>query len=166
MIRFVRFTVLIFAIASILAAPVMVQAQSTIDKPLENPADETRALALHKLLRCLVCQNQSISDSNAELARDLRVLVRQRIAAGDSDEATLAYIVDRYGDWVLLDPPVKASTYVLWFGPVVIFVLALFGVILFMRRSRIVPVPAATSLNPEEAEKLKKLLDDTQEGNT
>ena len=164
--RFARFIVLIFAIVSILVTPVLVQAQSTIDKPLENPVDETRALALHKLLRCLVCQNQSISDSNAELARDLRILVRQRIAAGDSDDETLAYIVDRYGDWVLLDPPVKSSTYVLWFGPVVIFLLALFGVFLFMRRSRIVPVATAASLNAEEEVKLKRLLDDTQEGNS
>jgi cytochrome c-type biogenesis protein CcmH len=144
-----------------LLSPVSVSlAQSTIDQPLANPADEKRALALHKLLRCLVCQNQSISDSNAELARDLRILVRQRIGAGDSDDETMAYIVDRYGDWVLLDPPVKATTYALWFGPIVIFVLALIGVIGFLRRSRSLPSKAVASLNAEEEARLKTLLDE------
>jgi cytochrome c-type biogenesis protein CcmH len=147
------------ALAELVLSPVAsVQAQSTIDKPLANKADEKRALALHKLLRCLVCQNQSISDSNAELARDLRILVRQRIGGGDSDDETIAYIVDRYGDWVLLDPPIKSSTWVLWFGPVAIFLLALIGVFLFMRRSRIQPAAAPASLNLEEEARLKELM--------
>jgi cytochrome c-type biogenesis protein CcmH len=156
--------VLLFAVCAIpaltLTPATETHAQSTIDKPLEDPADEARALALHKLLRCLVCQNQSISDSNAELARDLRVLVRQRIGSGDSDEETMAYIVDRYGDWVLLDPPVKSTTYVLWFGPVAIFLLALIGVVLFLRRSKIQPAKPAASLSTEEEAKLKSMLAD------
>ena len=143
-----------------LTAPTHVLAQSTIDKPLENPADEARALKLHKLLRCLVCQNQSISDSNAELAKDLRVLVRQRIGAGDSDDETIAYIVDRYGDWVLLDPPVKSTTWLLWFGPVVIFLLALIGVYMFMRQNRKQTSPAAAPLTADEEARLKSMLDD------
>ena len=164
MIPFRHLFVLLFVVCAISAltlTPVTEpNAQSTIDKPLENPADEARALALHKLLRCLVCQNQSISDSNAELARDLRMLVRQRIGSGDSDEETIAYIVDRYGDWVLLDPPVKSTTYVLWFGPVGIFLLALIGVILFLRRSRIQPATPVASLSTEEEAKLKSMLAD------
>ena len=156
--------VLVFALVAFALLPAVSFAQSTIDKPLENPADEARALDLHKLLRCLVCQNQSISDSNAELAKDLRVLVRQRIAAGDSDDEVIAYIVDRYGDWVLLDPPVKSTTWVLWFGPVAIFLVALVGVFMFMRRNRAQPARQAAALSDEEAAKLKALLDDKDEG--
>ncbi|MFC1673702.1 cytochrome c-type biogenesis protein, partial [Pseudomonadota bacterium] len=92
---------------------------------LKDPALETRAREVGKGLRCVVCQNQSIDDSNAELARDMRVLVRDRIVAGDSNEEVMAYMVDRYGDFVLLDPPFKASTYVLWIGPAIIAALGL-----------------------------------------
>ena len=99
-------------------------AQSTIDVPLEDPAKERRAKAIFKLLRCLVCQNQSIDDSNAGLARDLRVLVRQLLKTGDSDDQAIGYIVERYGDWVLLDPPFKATTVALWLGPLAMFLLA------------------------------------------
>ena len=74
-------------------------------------------------LRCLVCQNQSIDDSNADLARDLRVLVRQRLVAGDSDAEVLAFVTARYGDYVLLRPPVQPNTYALWFGPAAILVI-------------------------------------------
>jgi len=155
-----------FVFAAAVLAPISeVRAQSTIDKPLENPVDEKRALALHKLLRCLVCQNQSISDSNAELARDLRVLVRQRIGMGSTDEETIAYLVDRYGDWVLLDPPVKATTYVLWFGPAIMFVLALIGVIGFLRRNRTQPTIVPASLTVQEEARLKDLLDESGETN-
>ncbi|MDP7547845.1 MAG: cytochrome c-type biogenesis protein CcmH, partial [Alphaproteobacteria bacterium] len=84
-----------------------------VDPPLDDPVLEARARAIHKQLRCLVCQNQSIEDSNATLARDLRMLVRERITAGDSDEATIRFIVARYGDWVLLRPPMKVGTVLL-----------------------------------------------------
>jgi len=154
-----------FAVSLVaITSPTTTLAQSTIDQPLENPVDEARALSLHKLLRCLVCQNQSISDSNAELARDLRVLVRDRIATGETDEQVLAYIVDRYGDWVLLDPPVKSSTYVLWFGPAIMFLLALFGVFRFLRRSKIQPTATPTAaLNAEEEARLKSILTNQEE---
>lgn len=80
---------------------------------LKDPVLEKRARVISKRLRCLVCQNQSIDDSNAGLARDLRVLVRQRLTAGDSNRAVVEFVVARYGDFVLLRPPVKPTTYVL-----------------------------------------------------
>ena len=89
------------------------------DEILADADMEARARVLGKELRCLVCQNQSIEDSDASLARDLRVLLRQRIEAGDSDEAAVAWIVERYGDYVLLRPPLKAETLLLWAAPVV-----------------------------------------------
>ncbi len=84
---------------------------------LDDPVLEQRARAISKELRCLVCQNQSIDESDADLARDLRVIVRERLVAGDSDEEAIGFIVARYGDWVLLDPPFKPLTWALWLGP-------------------------------------------------
>jgi len=128
------------------------------DEPLADPEQETRARDLARELRCAVCQNQSIFDSNADLARDLRVLVRERIAAGDTDEEAKAYIVDRYGDFVLLKPPMKATTYALWFGPAVIFVLGASAVFLYYRHRRGQREIAA--LSDEERRRLEKLLTD------
>ena len=84
---------------------------------LADPALEARARALSQEIRCLVCQNQSIDESEADLARDLRLIVRERIAAGEDDAQVKAFLVERYGDFVLLDPPVKPKTWLLWFGP-------------------------------------------------
>jgi cytochrome c-type biogenesis protein CcmH len=84
---------------------------------LDDPGLELRARAISKELRCLVCQNQSIDESDADLARDLRIIVRERLVAGDSDEDVIGFVVARYGDWVLLDPPFKPLTWVLWMGP-------------------------------------------------
>jgi cytochrome c-type biogenesis protein CcmH len=95
------------------------------DEMLTDPALESRARVISKELRCPVCQNQSIDDSDADLAHDLRVLVRQRLKAGDSDEQVKQYIVNRYGDYVLLDPPFKSTTYALWFGPAFILLFAI-----------------------------------------
>ena len=103
---------------------------------LDDPALEARARDLSTVIRCLVCQNQSIDDSDAELAADLRVIVRERLTAGDSDQAVLDYLVDRYGDFVLLRPPFKPETYVLYFGPAVFLILALAGGALYFRRRR------------------------------
>jgi len=103
---------------------------------LKDPVLEKRARAISKGLRCVVCQNQSIDDSDAQLARDLRVLVRDRIVAGDSDQAVVDYVVSRYGNFVLLRPPVKAATLVLWFGPVVIALIGLLGLVMFFRRQK------------------------------
>jgi len=131
-----------------------------VDRPMEDPALEARARAIHKQLRCLVCQNQSIEDSNASLARDLRVLVRERISAGDSDEATIRYVVERYGDWVLLNPPVKAGTIILWAGPVIILLLAIIFIALWYRRRGGSTAGAVEPLSLDEQDRLKTLLDD------
>ena len=129
------------------------------EQPLGDPAQERRALALHKELRCLVCQNQSIAESNAELARDLRRLVRERIAAGDSDDEVRSYLVARYGDWVLLAPPVKQETWALWFGPALLLLVAGLGVVFWYRRSRARPAPAA-ALDADERRRLDAILND------
>lgn len=90
---------------------------------LPDPALETRAREISKDLRCLVCQNQSIDDSNAPLARDLRIIVRERLVKGDSNEQVLSYVTDRYGDFVLLKPPFKATTWALWLaGPLFLLI--------------------------------------------
>ena len=133
-----------------------------IDTPLEDPAEEARAQRLMEELRCLVCQNQSIRDSAAGLARDLRLVVRERIGAGDSDAEAMAYIVERYGDWVLLNPPFKLSTLGLWAGPFVLLALAGLGVLLLVRRRRRQPAPAAAPLDEREIAELADILDETE----
>jgi cytochrome c-type biogenesis protein CcmH len=113
---------------------------------------------------CLVCQNQSIDDSNADLARDLRVIVRQRLVAGDSNEEVFQYLVDRYGDYVLLTPPVRGATYVLWFGPIVILLIAGGALLLAARRGGGGKGGAAAEgLTAEEQARLSELLRDTPE---
>ncbi len=130
-----------------------------VDTPLDDPRQEARARAIHKQLRCLVCQNQSIEDSNASLARDLRILVRERIAAGDSDDAAIGYIVERYGDWVLLRPPIKAGTLVLWAAPAVFLILAIILIAVWYRRRNGPASKPVASLSAEEQVRLKDLLD-------
>jgi cytochrome c-type biogenesis protein CcmH len=127
---------------------------------LADPAQEARARALSQELRCLVCQNESIDDSNADLAHDLRVLLRQRIAAGDSDRQALDFIVSRYGDFVLLKPPVEPATYALWFGPVIVLALGALGGFVYLRR-RAAPA-AAPPLSSDERERLAQLLREDQ----
>jgi len=104
------------------------------DEQLADPVLEARAREISEGLRCLVCQNQSIDDSNATLARDLRILVRERLTAGDSDEAVRAYLVARYGDFILLKPPFAWRTLLLWITPFA--VLALGAVVALTRRQR------------------------------
>lgn len=121
---------------------------------LPDPAQEAQARALMKELRCLVCQNQSIEDSDADLARDLRHVVRERIAAGDSPEQVRDYLVQRYGDWVLLAPPLSAGTLLLW-GTPALAVLGGAGLIWWRGRNRRT-VPAA-ALSEDEARQLAAL---------
>jgi len=128
------------------------------DEMLDDPALEARAREISREIRCLVCQNQSIDDSNADLARDLRIIVRERLLAGDSDGEVRQYLVDRYGDFVLLEPPVKPATYLLWFGPVAIFAAAALGVVLYLRR-RQAPAAAPAPLSEAERRCLAALLD-------
>jgi len=130
------------------------------DEMLPDPALEARARALSAELRCVVCQNQSIDDSNAPLARDLRILLRERIAAGDTDEEVKRFLVERYGTFVLLKPPFDWSTLLLWLTPLI--VLAGAGAVLFRyatdwaRTAR--AQATASKLSPEEEEKLRALL--------
>jgi len=127
---------------------------------LPDPAQEARARALSQELRCQVCQNQSIDDSNAPLAADLRRLVRERILAGDRDAEILDFLVARYGDNVLLRPPVKPSTWPLWFGSAAVLLIAAVGLVLRFRRNAASPGPSAPPLEPEEERRLAALLDD------
>ena len=122
---------------------------------LKNPQLEMRARMLSKNIRCLVCQNQSIDDSNASLAKDLRRIVREQLVNGASDNEIFDFLVKRYGDFVLLKPPIKPTTYILWYGPLFLFIIGVFASILFLsRRKKILPEPPLTN---EEMEKLSKL---------
>ncbi len=127
------------------------------DEMLQDPVLEQRARDISQNLRCLVCQNQSIDDSNAGLARNLRIIVRERLVAGDSDEAVLQYVVDRYGDYVLLRPPVKPTTYALWYGPLAILLIAGAGLAIALKRRR--AAPDAPALTATEQARIKELLD-------
>ncbi|MCH7554701.1 MAG: cytochrome c-type biogenesis protein CcmH [Proteobacteria bacterium] len=127
---------------------------------LDDPVLEARARDIGKGLRCLVCQNQSIDDSNAPLAKDLRRLVRERLEAGESDQQVMDYIVARYGDYVLLKPPFKPITYALWLGPGLMLLVAGAGVVVFLRRqSRRAPT-AEAPLDDDERRRLASMLDD------
>ena len=132
------------------------------DEPLADAALEARARALHGELRCLVCQGQSIANSNAGLAQDMRAIVRERLVAGESDEQVRGFLVDRYGDFVLLDPPVKPETYALWFGPAAVFVAGAGLVYALLRRARAGASGARPEqpLSAEERRRLDALLDD------
>lgn len=123
---------------------------------LDDPALEARARTISKELRCLVCQNESIDDSAAPLARDLRILVRERLMAGDTDQQVLDHIVARYGEFVLLRPPVRPGTWLLWFGP---FAAALigFGVIVWrVKRRR--PAGVNPALSADEERRLRDIV--------
>jgi cytochrome c-type biogenesis protein CcmH len=109
------------------------------DEMLADPALEARAREISQGLRCVVCQNESIDESNADLAGDLRRLVRERLVAGDSDQQVVQFIVDRYGDFVLLRPPLKPATYPLWAAPIVILAIAATIIAMYLRRRRRAP---------------------------
>ena len=123
---------------------------------LQNPQLEKRARSLSQNIRCLVCQNQSIDDSNASLAKDLRKIVREQLVSGASDDEIYNFLIERYGDFVLLRPPVKATTYILWYGPLFIFFAGLLSSALFLiRRKRILP---EEPLSHSEKEELSRLI--------
>jgi cytochrome c-type biogenesis protein CcmH len=128
------------------------------DEVLSDAALEKRARNLSADLRCLVCQNQSIDDSDAPLAKDLRVLVRERLVAGDSDEKVMDYIVQRYGDFVLLKPPVNSHTLLLWLAPLLGLAAAI--AVIFRALRRQVPANVATPapLTPSEEQEIERLL--------
>ena len=126
------------------------------DEVLPDPALEARARTISSELRCMVCQNQSIDDSNADLARDLRLLVRKRLGDGDTDQQVLDYIVSRYGEFVLLKPRFTEKTLVLWGAPIVLFVVGGFALVVYARRR--VGKPTGKPLTPEEEAQLDNIL--------
>lgn len=128
------------------------------DEMLADPALEARARTLSAELRCMVCQNQSIDDSDAELARDLRILVRDRLKAGDSDEQVMNYIVSRYGEFVLLKPRVSLRNSLLWATPVLVLLIGAAVVLVMARRRRVLAETPA--LTPEERAALKRIVGD------
>jgi cytochrome c-type biogenesis protein CcmH len=127
------------------------------DEMLKDPALEARARHLSEELRCMVCQNQSIDDSEAPLAHDLRVLVRQRLEAGDTDRQVIDYLVSRYGDFVLLKPPLKLDTVLLWGLPPLALIAGLAGIVVMARRRATVP-ERPEPLSSEEREKVATLV--------
>jgi cytochrome c-type biogenesis protein CcmH len=122
---------------------------------LADPALEARARGLSAQLRCQVCQNQSIDDSNAPLAVDLRRLVRERITAGDSDAQVMDFLVRRYGDYVLLRPPLRFDTALLWFGPALLLAAGAIGLFIARRRRA---AEATAPLSADEQQRLAALL--------
>jgi cytochrome c-type biogenesis protein CcmH len=126
------------------------------DEQLGDPKLEARAHKLSQELRCVVCQNQSIDDSDAELARDLRLILRERIAAGDTDDQAMSFIVARYGSFVQLKPPLRLDTLALWFGPLAVLVLGGIGAAVYMRGRS--PAAAAGALSADEEAELAEML--------
>jgi cytochrome c-type biogenesis protein CcmH len=158
--RFIRPLVVIAAL--VLALPSAAQVVISAPELSLTAAQETRARDINKVLRCVVCQNQSIDESNAPLAVDLRNLVRERLAAGETDKQAVQFIVQRYGNFVLLRPPFQFNTLLLWLGPFLLFGIA--G-LMFARRMRNAAatsapeMPQATSLSADDERRLTQLLD-------
>lgn len=149
---------LVLALGWLVALPPAADAALRPDELLEDPELEARARALGKELRCVVCQNQSIDDSNADLAQDFRRIVRERVMAGETDEQILRFMVDRYGEFVLLKPPVTAGTLILWGGPFAVLLVGAGMAFATMRRRRQAVEP--DDLSPEERQRLARLLDE------
>ncbi len=145
---------LLIALMMVSCMPVMAVGP---DEVLDNPALESRARDISAGLRCLVCQNQSIDDSDADLAKDLRLLVRERLVAGDSNAQVEQYIVDRYGEYVLLNPRLGGHTVLLWIAAPVLLVLGLGGLVLASRRRA---TPVAGELSSDEQAALDRLSAD------
>ena len=139
--------------ALIAFAPLAALAADAVPTEMD-PGSQARAVKLAEKLRCLVCQNQSIADSNAELANDLRTQIREQIAAGKSDDEIVNYMVNRYGDFVLYQPPVKTTTILLWAGPALLLVAGFFVLIRNLRRRQ----SAEPVLTAEEHERAARLL--------
>jgi cytochrome c-type biogenesis protein CcmH len=131
-----------------------------VDEILPDPALETRARAISHELRCMVCQNQSIDDSEAPLARDLRLLVRERLEAGDSDTQVVDFMVARYGEFVLLRPRLSWHTAILWGAPLTILVVGFFAIgFSVLRRSARTPLPEVAKLSEAEQIRLRAIAD-------
>ena len=132
------------------------------DETLADTTLESRARDLSKGLRCLVCQNQSIDDSDAPLARDLRIILRERLTAGDSDAQAIGFITARYGDFVLLKPPVTPATWALWFGPATLLLIGAGGIVVAVRRRNAAPETPPDILTDAARARLTALLRDRE----
>jgi len=146
----------LLAAAAALAAPAALATEPS--EILTDPGREVRARAIGRTLRCVVCQNQAIDDSTAEVARDMRRAVRERLVAGDSDPAVYAFMVARYGDYVLLKPPFKAGTWALWLGAPAVLAVAAVALFVAARRRARSPAPAAPVLSDAERQRVASLL--------
>lgn len=157
MIQMRRFILLLALLASVLAPLTAVHALAP-DEVLADPVLEQRARALSSELRCMVCQNQSIDDSDAPLAKDLRVLVRERLVAGDSDAQVIDYLVSRYGEFVLLKPKVAWHTLALWIAGPLALIAGVAGLLVALRRQRKAQPVAASGLSAAEQAELDQIL--------
>ena len=128
------------------------------DEVLDDPALELRARVISAELRCLVCRNESIDESNADLARDMRLLVRERLVEGDSNSEVMDFIVARYGEYVLLRPTTEGINVILWIAAPVLFLIALISAGVYLRQRGRAPEPSAGGLTAEERARLKDLL--------
>ncbi|WP_296474102.1 cytochrome c-type biogenesis protein [Roseinatronobacter sp.] len=130
------------------------------DEILDDPVLESRARDISAGLRCLVCRNESIDESNAELARDMRLLVRERLVEGDSDTEVMSFIVERYGEYVLLRPTTDGVNIILWVAAPVLFLIAMLSAGLYLRQRGNAPEPTKGGLSADEEKRLKELLKD------
>lgn len=142
----------------VLAADAVPQASKEAQATELDPGEHRRVQGIASQLRCLVCQNQSIADSDADLAVDLRKQVIEQINAGRSDKEIIDYMVERYGDFVLYNPPFKASTVILWLGPVVLFLAAAVAFYINLRRRKSSAQAGARTLSPDEKRRAEALL--------
>jgi cytochrome c-type biogenesis protein CcmH len=156
-----KIAILGICLSALIAFVLHTQAHAVfVEERLDDPKLEERARDIADGIRCLVCQNQSIMDSNADLAKDLRAIVRERVAAGDSDADVQQYLVSRYGDWVLLNPPFRMQTFLLWVFPFAALAIGAIFMVRFLRRKsdRRVGAHVPDALSAEEAEELQRLL--------
>lgn len=154
MIRLAALLALLVVLAAMPAPPAFAVQP---DEILSDPALEARAREISRDLRCVVCRNQSIDDSNAGIARDMRIILRERLIAGDTNDQAVAFMVDRYGTFILLEPPVAPMTWLLWGGPALLLLVAVFGF------SRLWTRPAAAAelsrLDEDDRARARDLLD-------
>ena len=130
------------------------------DEILPDPVLEQRARDISDGLRCLVCRNESIDESNADLARDMRLLVRERLVAGDSNEQVVAFIVERYGEYVLLRPTTQGTNLLLWIAAPTLFLIALGSAVIYLRRRETAAEAGGDALDAEEQRRLRALLEE------
>ena len=146
----------VFLLAAVLAVSIGRAGAREAVPVAADPANEQRAMQLAEELRCLVCQNQSLADSHAELAIDLKQQIREQVKAGKTDSQVIDYMVERYGDFVLYRPPFKATTALLWLGPFLLLVAAIASLFLYLRRRR--SAPAESDLSAEQRARAEALL--------